>query len=131
MFNPSLLIAACIIGALSALIAYKRGRNPYLWFFIGFFFGMLGVFALFFSGGKKQEKKIPIFSIRGPKDKFWYYLQGNTEQMGPVSHEAITKAWKEGKIDSSTLIWHEELDSWKPLKELIYQEALTTPGMSP
>lgn len=123
--SPLMLISAFVFGLLSSFLAYKRGRNPYLWFFLGFLFGIFGIFAIFFATGEKkraphsERKGEPVFSIHGPLDKFWYYLDPSHQQQGPMSRDALNNAWKEGKIDSSTYVWNEEMTEWKPLKEMI------------
>lgn len=116
-------ISACLFGSLSAYLAYKRGRNPYLWFFLGALFGIFGIMAVFFAAGPKPAPSAlpaaPEPAIQGPKDKFWYYLDPANQQYGPMSHEALTSAWKEGKVGPSTFVWNEEWTEWKPLGESI------------
>lgn len=122
-FSPAALIGASLIGGLSAYLAYRRGKSPYLWFFIGFFFGALGILFIFFSPKPKPvpaEEPAPIIpTIQGPKDKFWYYLDALHQQQGPMSHDALTAAWREGKLNLSTYVWNEELPEWKPLEEFV------------
>ncbi len=124
-----MICGALFIGALTAYFAHKRQKNPYKWFFIGFFFGVLGLFAVFFSPSKKKKRRAPVHSemqkiaplvplIRGPVDKFWYYLDPSHEQHGPISHTALTSAFKEGKISLSTYVWNEEMAEWKVLQDL-------------
>jgi hypothetical protein len=121
--TPFMVLFAAFVGILSAFFAHRTDRNPYLWFFIGFFFGIFGVFAILFaskpSAKKQQEKKEPSFRIDGPTHKFWYYLDTASTQHGPMSHEALTRAWREGKINLSTYVWHEELPKWTLLKETL------------
>jgi hypothetical protein len=121
--NPLMIASALCMGALSAFFAYKRGRNPYIWFAVGFLFGIFGICAIFFTSGKKKApqplKQAPIFSIQGPKDKFWYYLDPTNQQQGPLSLDGLTKEWREGKVDLATLIWHEDLAEWQPLKNCV------------
>lgn len=127
LFNPVMLIGAAIIGMISAYLAYKRGKNPYLWFFIGFLFGIFGIFAIFFISPKKAPEpapKQPVFRIDGPADKLWFYLDSSHSQQGPMSRDALNSAWKSGKINLSTYVWHEELPDWKPLKETLKLETL-------
>lgn len=126
--SPLMIVSAIVIGSLSSYLAYRRGRNPYGWFAIGFLFGILGVFAIFFAAGKKKApmaadvKPEPIFYIDGPADKFWYYLDSMQKQLGPMSRDALTSAWKEGKVNLTTYVWHEEMADWKPLKETLRAE---------
>lgn len=123
-----MLVNATIFGCISAYLAFKRGKNPYLWFGLGAFFGIFGIFAVFLvAPSKKSTKKplpSPVFKIHGPADKFWYYLDPSHIQQGPMSRDAVTDAWKSGKINLSTYIWHEEMSKWKPLKETLKAESL-------
>ena len=125
--TPFMWISALGIGLLSAYLAGKRGRSPYMWFAIGFLFGIFGIFAIFFATGKKQKKaplkQEPIYRIQGPSNKFWYFLDPTHVQQGPMSRDGIAAAWKEGKIDLSTYVWHEELPDWKPFKETLVMES--------
>ncbi len=124
--SPLMIAIAFLIGIISAYLSWKRGKNPYLWFTIGFMFGLVGVFAVFFLGKNKtptkELPKEPVFTIQGPTNKFWYYLDPSHQQKGPLSKDALTAAWKEGKVDLSTFIWHEELSEWKPFKEILKLE---------
>lgn len=125
--SPLMILSALGMGTVSAYLAYKRGKNPYTWFAVGFFFGLIGVFALFFASGQKKTTPLPtaaepIYTIQGPADKFWYYLDPTHQQQGPMSRDSLTTAWKEGKLTLSTYVWHEELPDWKPLKETVKLE---------
>jgi len=118
----SALLASCLIGILSAYIAHRQGRNPYAWFFIGIFFGLLGVLAIFIA--PKKPKKITLTPqphpvIIGPLDKLWYYLDPTHEKIGPMSFQALNTQWKQGKITPATYVWHEELPDWKLLQDFI------------
>lgn len=46
----------------------------------------------------------------------WFYESGG-QQQGPVSDSALDALIAEGKITGSTLVWHEGLADWKPLRE--------------
>lgn len=122
--SPLMIVSAVGIGVVSAFLAYKRGRNPYTWFAIGFLFGIFGIFAIFFTSAKAKTAAIApqpesVLSIHGPADKFWYYLDLLNQSQGPMSRDAITAAWKEGKVNGSTFVWHEEMSGWQPLKEIL------------
>ncbi len=125
--SPLMLITPIVIGSIAAYLAHKRDRNPYIWFTVGFLFGIFGIFAFFFATQKKvitpiPKERVPVFTIQGPKDKFWYYLDREQKQQGPISHAALASAWKQGNINEATLVWHEELTDWKPLKETLITE---------
>ncbi len=118
---------AAATGLISAYMATKRNRNPYIWFGVGFFFGMLGAIALFFAPKVvKPEEKVALSPVKrepqpylfGPIAKFWYYVEGGN-QVGPMSYEAISKEWKMGKLPKETLVWHEDLVEWKQIEELV------------
>ncbi|HSX25648.1 MAG TPA: DUF4339 domain-containing protein [Chlamydiales bacterium] len=120
--SAAALFGGIIIGALSAYLAYRRGKNPYLWFGLGFLFGIFGLLFLFFTPKKKEvpvQEEAPLPTIQGPSNKFWYYLDPAQQQQGPMSLDALTAAWREGKIELSTYVWHEDLTDWKPLQEII------------
>lgn len=126
--SPLHLASAVAFGAFSAYFAYKRGRNPYKWFFIGFFFGLLGLFAavLFLPSSKKKiPASIAVIKpqprILGPSDKFWYYLDPQHKQVGPISYSALSDFLKKGSILPTTYVWNEDMDDWKILKELVVQ----------
>ena len=113
-------MTAFLIGIASAWFFRRMGRNPYLCFVIGFLFGIFGIFAIFFATKKpKEAPKPPEPILGGPKDKLWYYLTEASEQQGPMSHDALTKVWREGKLSPSTYLWYEGLPEWKPLKEIL------------
>ncbi|MBX9744656.1 MAG: DUF4339 domain-containing protein [Chlamydiales bacterium] len=124
--HVALALSLCV-GTLSAYLAFRQGRNPYFWFCIGMFFGLIGVFALFIAPPKRKPQPtppsiqsiIPEQVIIGPPDKFWYYLNEAHQQIGPMSFQALNKAWKLGIITIKTFVWHEQLSDWKTLEECI------------
>lgn len=132
-FLTLLLLSTCI-GTLSAYLAVKQRKNPYFWFFIGIFFGLLGVIAIFFAPPQKRKKQpanpwITESFIAGPSNKFWYYLDVSHKQVGPMSLAALSKAWKAGTVLSNTFVWHEDLTDWKPLEECIQTRKVPAPGI--
>lgn len=128
-FSMAAFWSGCLFGAISAYMAHRRERNPYVWFFAGFVFGIFGALAIFFAPPKKKpsvslalepamgETILP--TIQGPKDKFWYYLDPSNQQQGPMSYSALNSAWKEGKVSLSTFVWNEDFSDWKILKDIL------------
>lgn len=126
------ILVAFVVGFVSSRIALRRGRNQYLWFVIGFIFGVLGLLAIFLAppARKKAEPEAAPSKIElqpyidGPIDRFWYYLDKARQQQGPMSHNALSQAWKTGQIDLSTFVWHEDLPNWTELKEFVRTDRL-------
>ena len=120
------LLAGAFSGIITAYIAHRKERNPLPWFFVGFIFGLIGLLFFFFlPRAKKKETPITLQKIGpqpylfGPADKFWYFLDKDHAQVGPMSYSALSDHWKKGSIHPTTFVWHEELTDWKPLQELI------------
>jgi len=118
---PALFLASSAVGLISGYLAHKRGKNPLVWFVLGFLFGIFGLFAIFFSPKRTQAPRptTPKPYLEGPIGRFWYYLDAAHKQVGPMSYDLMTKAWKNGTVSPATLVWHEEMTDWRPLQELI------------
>lgn len=127
MPNPLIYIA---FGALSAYFAKKRGKDPFLWFFLGALFGIFGLLFLIFDPKAKRQKKgpgaqeantidiTPSFDPRH-NEKFWYYLDAQNKRFGPMSFDAIHRLYKEATLSPQSFVWNESLESWKPLKDFL------------
>ncbi|HSX13517.1 MAG TPA: DUF4339 domain-containing protein [Chlamydiales bacterium] len=123
LINPTFFILSSIYGMISGYLAYRRQKNPYLWFLIGFCFGLIGI-AFFLIPQKKRNARIkqePIMVLHGPTDKLWFYLDPTHQQVGPMSYNGILKAFSEKTISKETYVWHENLTEWKKLSELYQQ----------
>ena len=126
------LIANSILGMACSYIAKKRGRHPIAWFGGGLFFGILAILALFILPARKTkattetptELKIPVLTplSSAHAEKLWYYLDEKKQQFGPMSFNALSRAWKEGTVQEQTFVWNEEMVDWKHFKEVIKQE---------
>ena len=124
-------------GLIVANLANKKGRNPYLWFTIGTFLGILGLIILLFISPRNQQKNyfakkkttirqplsdIELFFYKNPSNKLWYYLDNEHKQTGPVSLQRLNNQWKNEIINSSTYVWNEDMDNWKKIKEFFPQQ---------
>ena len=129
------IVIPLLMGGISAYIAKNRGRNPAIWFFIGLFFGLIGVIVLlilpvvktsrstFF--GIRQEEPYTIevtaqqaASCSDLEYKKWYWLDSAHTQMGPVTFSELQTGWREGLITSRSFVWTEGMDAWKQVEEL-------------
>ena len=131
-----LIVCSTLHGYLCSYVAAKKGKNQRLWFMMGVLFGLLGLLMLALL--PKKEKTLETVEKEPPADtpqfitacptqikKFWYYLDEKQTQCGPMSFDALTKAWEKGDLDTQTFVWNEEFDQWKRLGEAVTQ--VTTP----
>jgi hypothetical protein len=116
-------------GFLCSYLAKNKNRKPVFWFYMGVFFGLIAVVVILFL---KKDKKIiheikdikvkidnSIFKINPLDDKnFWYYLDKDNKQIGPLSLKAIEDNFLNKKINPFTYVWNDTLDEWKKLNEL-------------
>jgi hypothetical protein len=113
-----------VMGSITAYYAKQKNKDPFIWFFVGFLFGMLGLLSLFIISNFQAKREAQNQPPPAPKpvapavpQKFWYYLDQENRQFGPVSFDALNSAWKEGKITVNTFVWNEDLDGWKPFEQ--------------
>lgn len=138
MLFPSALMWL-VFGALSAYFAKARGKNPYLWFFLGMLFGIFGLLFLIFSPKNKtapaarqaqgarqntSAEETPTIDIIPPYDpkyneKFWYYLDGQNMQFGPMSFDALFRLYQQGSVSKQTYVWNESFEEWQNLGSFI------------
>lgn len=127
------------IGAIASRFARHKGRNPRAWFILGFLFGLLGLLVLFLLPPVKQKaraqmlpqtpvspspspfvKKILIEALdSNHSDKLWYYLDENQKQLGPMSLQALSDAWTQGKVRTNTFVWNENLSDWQSFDQVL------------
>jgi len=130
-------ISSLLLGATAVYYAKKRGKNPYLWFMLGFFFGLTGLlFLLFFPRLKKSLRKKKtdhpaftqpqtqiqpspsLFLSPYPLNTIWYYLDSEMKQQGPVSLKKLEEMKRGGLVHSKTYVWNESLSQWKKWDEI-------------
>lgn len=112
--------------------AKRRGRSPAMWFCAGAFFGIFALIALFIlpirKPGGKQAQVAPIAPMAlklatfSPEhaEKMWYYLNEQKERFGPMSLNALSKAWHEGLVQEQTFVWNEAMENWLHFKNVIH-----------
>ena len=114
------IIFSCVFAFLSYHYASKRGRDPYIWFFLGFIFGLFGLIALFIL---PDIKKITSPSLPPKQQKYspilyqeWFYIDSNKEQQPPITFEKLKTMWNDGTLKSSSYVWTKGMDNWKQIK---------------
>ena len=123
LFN--IILFWVFFGFLASFIAKRKNRNPLGWFFIGFFFSLLGVLlvAILPNGRKRSlSPKKPLASTLPKRSeswmKMWYYLDRTHAQQGPLEFPDLIKEWKEKGISETSYIWGEGMQEWKKLSEM-------------
>ena len=128
------IIVWLLFGLLSANYARYRGRDPYLWFFIGMFMGIFALLILFLlpvSEAEQQQQEelqeddpaliqMPIAPVLPHEfqTRDWYYLTPQNQQEGPVAFDILKKLWMDGTINSTSLVWSEGMEQWNNIQEL-------------
>ena len=127
----TLLITGLMVGTASAYFASRRGRNPYAWFAVGMFFGLVGMAFLFFlprcdTIEEQQQEEVVREPEAAPENPLtvshrlaeWFYLDSGRQQQGPVTLRALTDEWKKGAVQSTSLVWCAGMDNWKRVAEI-------------
>jgi hypothetical protein len=137
------LLVAILIASITAYLAKRRGRSPMLWFFLGAFFGLFGLIALYLfpakkdseaageeSGkendeGRREIEVVPTQVTVASTDaedqiptESWFYLDSEHQQFGPVTLSQLKALFEEKKISTSSYVWQEGMQEWKKLGEL-------------
>lgn len=131
------LIVWIALGVITANLAKQRGRDPFIWFFIGTVFGLLGMLLLFILPNlsseevKKTEKTddnvvLPVIVEELPLEpsqlfqlKDWFCIDSTTKgQLGPMSFDALKGLWKKEKVVPGTYVWSEGMSEWQPVENV-------------
>jgi glycerol uptake facilitator-like aquaporin len=111
-----------IIGSFCAYTAQQKGRDYLTWFFIGIIFGLFGLIAILIMPPVHKEKGAePADSGKPPpqfKDKLWFYLDIDRNQIGPISFGDLIAAWTGKSINRESYIWSEGMDNWMKVQDL-------------
>lgn len=127
-----------LIGAATAYFAQQRGRDPFMWFLIGIFLGLLGLLLLFLlpvtdktpesvSGGAdrplqpQEPSKEAVLSVKNHDYliRDWFYLDAEVKQQGPMTFDGLKRLWQEGKVGPDSFVWCDGMEGWKKIEELL------------
>lgn len=123
------ILIPIFLGWVNAYFAQTRGRNPFTWFILGFFFGIISLIVLFILpsyNDKKDEKKESAESDDGiyvsrhaPFDQHdWYYLDKEHKQKGPHTFRELKRYFGKENISLETYVWNETMSDWKKIKDM-------------
>ena len=134
MSTSHIIVVGLLTGATTAYYAFRQRRSPIIWFAVGFFFGLLGLLALFITFARKQKMRGPkvVTAKVAPKAmhpleqlipaeqtaKLWYYLDPEHQPLGPMSFHALQSAWDKGSLNKDSYVWNEDLTDWNVLNQI-------------
>jgi hypothetical protein len=133
-YNTLLLLPFILLTAFAAAYFAKlKGRDPILWFVIGFLFTIPALILLYLLPDSNESDVTMTVSEPDPsltpsptkvierlpdENKLWYYLDQEHEQMGPVSVVALRDLWNTGLLEPGSLVWTEGMSKWETIEEL-------------
>ena len=125
-----MILSSLLIAWGCSHLAKKRGRNPINWFIAGLFFGILAPIVLFLLPPPKKQAALPQQDPLVPQSpltilqpdhigKLWYFIDEEKQQLGPMSFDALGKAWQDGKVREKTYVWNEAMENWGRFQDVI------------
>ncbi|MBF5050474.1 Uncharacterized protein CLAVI_000079 [Candidatus Clavichlamydia salmonicola] len=130
-----LLFSFCLqitFGITAAYIATKKRRHVLLWFILGMFFGIIGIFFLILLP-TKDEYKIQLQDLpqrcsdiltkysdsTPPKfpnvNDLWFYGKSPQSQSGPLSLQELIEALQKEDNLKDIFVWKKGMKVWKKL----------------
>jgi fucose 4-O-acetylase-like acetyltransferase len=116
-----------LCGAICSKIARKKNRNYQTWFLLGMFFGLIALLILYFLKPlkifKSNLKKASLsaldhFSILQEDNNYWYYLDQENKNAGPMSLKMLYNNYLKEIISNNTYVWNDTMDGWKKLQDI-------------
>jgi hypothetical protein len=125
-----LLVLWIAFGVFTSNVARQKGRDPFIWFFIGCLFGWIGLILVFVLPRVEKSKEAPKWQSESntaaskgevievtplllkPTQRLWFFLNKENEQQGPVPFTKLKELWAESVIKKETLVWAEGMTDW-------------------
>jgi len=125
MHSILLIFSSVCFGILCSKIAGKKNRITSYWFFLGFLFGLIALIVIYFlkpcidkKNFIKKTQPFDFFIILNNDKNYWYYLDTNKKQIGPMSAKALFDTYLQRKISNNTFIWNDTMNDWIKLKDV-------------
>jgi type IV pilus assembly protein PilA len=61
----------------------------------------------------------------------WYYSAGNDQRQGPLSSDDLVNQFRHGRIGLDTLVWHDGMAQWQPLRDFAAELGLANSTGAP
>lgn len=124
------ILLSVFLGMACSRLARHRGRHPTHWFIGGVFFGIFALILLFLLPARKQKAAAAPEPVRSKLNllfpehdgKLWYFLDEGKAQHGPMSLDALSRSFWEGKVKKTTYVWNEAMENWQEFDRVIQNE---------
>ncbi|NGX33738.1 MAG: hypothetical protein K1060chlam1_00079 [Candidatus Anoxychlamydiales bacterium] len=67
---------------------------------------------------KSNQSLANHFSILKTDNNYWYYLDNEKNQIGPMSLKKLYDIYLKEKISNYTYVWNDSMDTWKKLIDI-------------
>lgn len=128
-----------IFGAICAVIARQKGRDPVAWSIFGMLFCLLALIVLLLLPSlspqqdieENEDDKLAGIKPNRPFEKRyqqneWFYIGEEKNTQGPVGFSFLKKIWEEGRVSSDSFVWSEGMQKWERIKDLEgFEDALS------
>lgn len=132
-FSIISIIINLIFGVWAYRLAQSQGRNPWVWFALGAFFGFWGLIILLFlpepplqklpiNSSKKSSLSLEeslFFDSKENCNQLWYFLNENHQSEGAFSFQKIRELYENKTIHSLTYVWNTTFSGWQRLKDVM------------
>ena len=137
-----LVLLWLVFGIITSNVASTKGRDPFIWFFLGILGGWIALLVVFLLPAVEErlEGTIPqdpisedpevgqVIDVTSTaeemepvaveeEDATWFFLNEEHEQQGPVTESKLQELFDEGKLSETSYVWRDGMEEWKPLKE--------------
>ncbi len=123
---PLLIVAMFVLvfAIITSNVAGRRGRDPFIWFFIGVLLGWIGLILVFLlprveKTEPTKEEVAPTIDLTPEEPdvrvRDWFYLDAEHEQKGPVGFAELQRLYQEHLIPKTTLVWADGMPEWQAI----------------
>ncbi len=119
--SASYIALLILFSLMNAYFAKKRGYSPFFAFFLSLLLSPLITVGVVYFGSKKKVKPPKKISI---EEGFWFYLDDQHEEKGPVSGYKVQELIEKKVLSKNSYLWKEGMEQWKTLQHTSFNELL-------
>lgn len=127
----NILLFWVFFGLLCSYLAKRRGKNPFLWFFLGLFLGIFAVALIIVLPliENKFLKKSPAsppppqaipspLPLKETWNENWFYLDAARQTQGPLPFSELVALWHNNQLTAHSFLWKEGMENWKKISDM-------------